>query len=281
MALICAKLLLWLAVGHLTNSNQRGHRIDSRVGRINFFLGRPLVTEKPVLGKKIFFNFCKFREPVKWNPIMMGLWKVHSPKSTLIFFTLNPPDLHLTTDKIRISRFSTFLVEMETQKTKIEPRTLTDFQERLNSPVVLLSASLQGPVVMLPVQPLCLRQSKLSTLELVQPHILFVKSQGYPQDVSSELSEQSLSTKSHLFFKSIQGPFEHVKHVGEVGVGEGVGRPDVEKKKVSQERFNKCRKHLTFVGKTLTSRKTFSVLPLRAFEYTFSELLTGDYLKFS
>ena len=84
---------------------------------------------------------------------------------------------------------------------------------------------------MLPVQPLCLRQSKLSTLELVQPHILFVKSQGYPQDVSSELSEQSLSTKSHLFFKSIQGPFEHVKHVGEVGVGEGVGRPDVEKKK--------------------------------------------------
>lgn len=134
---------------------------------------------------------------------------------------------------------------------------------------------------MLPVQPLCLRQSKLSTLELVQPHILFVKSQGYPQDVSSELSEQSLSTKSHLFFKSIQGPFEHVKHVGEVGVGEGVGRPDVEKKKVSQERFNKCRKHLTFVGKTLTSRKTFSVLPLRAFEYTFSELLTGDYLKFS
>ena len=138
--------------------------------------------------------------------------------------------------------------------------------------MVLLSASLQGPVLKLPVQPLCLRQSKLSTLELVQPHISFVKSQGYPQDVSSELSEQSLSTKSHLFFKSIQGPFEHLKHVGEVGVGEGVGRPDVEKNK-----FHKKGLTNSSVGKTLTSRKTFSVLLLRVFEYTFSELLTGDY----
>ena len=44
---------------------------------------------------------------------MMALWEVYSSKFTLNFFTLNSPELNLTTDKIRISRFSTFLREMK------------------------------------------------------------------------------------------------------------------------------------------------------------------------
>ena len=91
---------------------------------------------------------------------------------------------------------------------------------------MLLSASLQGPVLKLPVQPLCRRQSKLSWLELVQPQTSFWKLQGQPQLVSSELSVQSL-LKSHFFFRSTQGgdPLRHLKHADEVGVGDGVGRP--------------------------------------------------------
>ena len=54
----------------------------------------------------------------------------------------------------------------------------------------------------------------------------FWKSHGQPQDVSSELSLQSL-LKSHFFFRSIElgEPLEHLKFDGAVGVGDGVGRP--------------------------------------------------------
>lgn len=55
----------------------------------------------------------------------------------------------------------------------------------------------------------------------------FWKSHGQPQDVSSELSLQSL-LKSHFFFRSIElgEPLEHLNCDEEVGVGDGVGRPE-------------------------------------------------------
>ena len=54
----------------------------------------------------------------------------------------------------------------------------------------------------------------------------FWKSHGQPQDVSSELSLQSL-LKSHFFVRSIEleEPLEHLNFDGDVGVGDGAGRP--------------------------------------------------------
>lgn len=54
----------------------------------------------------------------------------------------------------------------------------------------------------------------------------FWKSHGQPQDVSSELSLQSL-LKSHFFVRSTKlgEPLEHLNFDGDVGVGDGVGRP--------------------------------------------------------
>lgn len=96
-----------------------------------------------------------------------------------------------------------------------------------NPPLVLLSASRQGPVLILAVQPLCLVQSKLSLLELVQEHVPLWKSHGQPQRSasSSDLSEQSL-WKSHVLLMLTQAdPSRQLKHDGWVGVGVGVGSP--------------------------------------------------------